>query len=102
VERPVLNHQRKVQEEKTMHKKLSFQLAAFALSTALTLPGVLLAAEKDNMMKDEKSGMMKDNKTGAVKDEKGKMIKDNMKSEKGQAKKSGDKMKTDKMEDKKM
>jgi hypothetical protein len=102
VERSLLNHQRKTQEEKIMHKKLSFQLAAFALSTALTLPTALLAAENDNMMKDEKSGMMKDAKAGAMKEEKGKTSKDKMKQEKGKANEKADKMKTDKMEDKKM
>jgi len=85
-----------------MIQRKSLQLAAILLGSALVLPPVLLAAEKDNMMKDQKGDMMKGDKTGAVKDENGKMIKDNMKSEKGQAKKSGDKMKTDKMEDKKM
>jgi hypothetical protein len=102
VERSVLNHQRKTQEEKTMHKKLSIQLAAFALSTALTLPAALLAAEKDNMMKDEKGGMMKDDKAGAMKEEKGKLSKDKMKQEKGKTKENTDKIKMDKMEDKKM
>jgi pentapeptide MXKDX repeat protein len=77
-----------------MIRRKSLQLAAILLGSALVLPPVLLAAEKDNMMKGDK--------TGAMKDEKGKMAKDNMKSEKDQAKKSGDKMKKDKMEDKKM
>ena len=51
-----------------MKRKLFFQFAALALGTALTLPPALLAADKDNMMKDEKSGMMKDDKAGAMKD----------------------------------
>jgi len=81
-----------------MHKKISFQIAALLLGGALALPPALPAAEKDNMMKDDagktmkeaKGGMMKEGKAGATKQDNGKANKD------------ADKMKMDKMEEKKM
>ncbi len=92
-----------------MLKRKSFQVAAILVGGALALPPVLLAAEKDNMMKDDKGkmveetgGNMKENKAGAMKPDKGKMSKDNMKQEKGKAKTGTDKMKMNKMEDKRM
>jgi hypothetical protein len=91
-----------------MHKRNTFQIAALVLGGALALPPALIAAEKDMMkddnskMMEEKGGMMKGEKSGAMKEDKGKMAKDNMKQETGKAKNTDDKMKMDKMEEKKM
>jgi len=92
--------------------KASNWLAAGLLGSVLTLSLIASAAEKSDMMKDEKAGMMKEEKekmkeqksdlmkekAGMMKDAKG-MTKDQMKEMK--AKGADDKMKMDKMEEKK-
>jgi hypothetical protein len=105
------------EKEKFMKSKQRFWFAIVLLGSALSLPHVVLSADKTDMMKDEKAGMMKDEKGKMMKDTKGDMMKaqksdmmkdakgkmkDNMKmEEKAKAKMSDDKMKMDKMEEKK-
>jgi hypothetical protein len=81
-----------LEKEKFMKSKQRFWFAAVLLGSALSLPQVVLSADKTDM-KDEKAGMMKD--------EKGKMKDDMKMEEKAKAKMSDDKMKMDKMEEKK-
>jgi hypothetical protein len=104
------------EKEKFMKSKQRFWFAAVLLGSALSLPHVVLSADKTDMMKDEKAGMMKDEKgkmkdakgdmmkgekSGMMKDAKGKMKGDMKMEEKAKAKMSDDKMKMDKMEEKK-
>jgi hypothetical protein len=88
-----------LEKEKFMKSKQRFWFAAVLLGSALSLPQVVLSADKTDM-KDEKAGMMKDEK-GKMKDAKGKMKDDMKMEEKAKAKMSDDKMKMDKMEEKK-
>jgi hypothetical protein len=96
------------EKEKLMKSKQRFWFAAVLLGSALSLPQVVLSADKTDMMKDDKAEMMKEakdkmkdaksdmtkgEKSGMMKEGKDNMMKDGMKmEEKAKAKMSDSKM----------